>query len=97
MLYETSKMDAKKGLKQILVNYLKERDRLRDFRASWFTIIAFFSFQQQTLQDVKAARDQFNKYLKMAALLNLYTTEYKDYIKGIAENYPKRLEVNTFQ
>lgn len=89
-----SKSDAKKGLKQILLNYLRERDRLRELSSRWLTIIVFYNFHQQTIHDFRAAKDQFSQYLKMAATLNLYTTAYKDYISSVGESYDRRLEVN---
>lgn len=97
MVYEMEKTDVKKGLKQLLVSYLKERSRLLEFQQRWVALFFFFSFQQKTGTDYKALKSQFRQHAKMAALLRLYTTQYGQYITRVGPTFAARLVVNAGQ
>lgn len=93
-IYEMEKIDVKKGLKNILISYLKKKERHQEFSKRWLTIIVFFNFHQQTVTDYRALKEQFSQQLKMTAMLYLYTSQYNVYIKSVGDTYNQRLMVN---
>lgn len=97
MVYEMEKTDVKKGLKHILVSFLKDRTRLLEFQKSWIALLFFFSFHQKTSVDYRALKSQFRQHTKMAALLRLYTSQYNQYIKKVGPTFNHRMIVNSFE